>query len=95
MRKYEGKFVGKLAGEENQQEKQWELNWGNELKSVSTSHKREQKVKECRECNNGICDIVSPPFEVDVMKGNQVRQELRAWYVCRNCNERQRHPYTD
>lgn len=93
MRKYEGKFVGKLAGEESQQGEHLGLNLANELKSFSVSRKSEQKVKTCRKCN-GTCDIDSMPFEVDVLREDQVRQELRAWYLCRNCNERQRHPYT-
>ncbi|WP_433775436.1 hypothetical protein [Bacillus wiedmannii] len=93
MRKYEGKFAGKLEGEGNQQGEHLGLNLVNELKGFSVSRKTERKLKTCWKCN-GACDIDSMPFEVDVLKDKQVRKALLAWYLCRECNERQRHPYT-
>ncbi|HHB2055631.1 MULTISPECIES: hypothetical protein [Bacillus] len=96
MRKYEGKFDGYLTGEEKQQEKQWEPNWGNGLKVSGSSHESKRKVKACIECN-GVCDIDTdkPLFKAPVKKGDYLREELRAWYVCRDCGKHQRHPYTD
>ncbi|WP_260869694.1 hypothetical protein [Bacillus cereus] len=96
MKKFEGKFSGLLAGEENQNGTQLVSNWGDGLKVSGTSHKTKRNVKSCLYCN-GMCDIVSDkkPFEKKVMKDDQVRKEWQAWYVCRECKEHQRHPYTD